>query len=196
MASSLQLSPLLFLLLQGILLPSLIYCNGDENNLLQGINSYRQSLSLPTLWKNDKAGCLADEIANQLEDQPCGSPTGPITTSSSQTQITNYPGLLRKCKINISTTMDGVVLPVCVPKLVPTLVLTNYTSTEYSRYINDSKYTGVGLGSEDDWMVVVLTTNTPSGSFVSAAEDLVPKAARWMGHCLIILLLGVLLLVL
>ncbi|KAL7205192.1 hypothetical protein ACSBR2_018177 [Camellia fascicularis] len=66
--------------------------------------------------------------------------------------------------------MGSYVLPVCVPKLIPTLVLTNYMQSQFSRYVKNSKYTRVGIGSEDDWMVVVFTTNTPTGSFVSAAD--------------------------
>ncbi|KAL5076152.1 hypothetical protein RYX36_015136 [Vicia faba] len=31
-------------------------------------------------------------------------------------------------------------------------------------FLNNSKYTGVGLNSEDDWMVLVLTTTTPTGT--------------------------------
>lgn len=118
--------------------------------------------------KNGKADCLADKIADEIEDQPCT--TGANIVPSTQTQLSNYPKHLDKCKINASTTTDGVILPVCVPKLVPTLVLTNYTHTSYAKYLNNSKYTGVGVGSEDDWMVVVLSTNTPAGSFSRAVS--------------------------
>ncbi|KAL5066967.1 hypothetical protein RYX36_017854 [Vicia faba] len=31
-------------------------------------------------------------------------------------------------------------------------------------FLNNSKYTGVGLNFEDDWMVLVLTTTTPTGT--------------------------------
>ena len=74
------------------------------------------------------------------------------------------------------------ILPVCVPKLVPTLVLTNYTHSSYAKHLNNSKYTGVGVGSEDDWMVVVLSTSTPTGSF-SKAVSLVSQMG--FGHYLI-----------
>ncbi|KAI8027930.1 putative GPI-anchored protein [Camellia lanceoleosa] len=91
-----------------ILPPSTYYY--EEDNLLQGINSYRQSLNMPALSKNDKAGYLADEIANQLEHQPCMTTTSPITTApSSRPQITNFPDLLEKCNIDINTTRDGVI---------------------------------------------------------------------------------------
>lgn len=62
-------------------------------------------------------------------------------------------------------------MPSCVPNLERTLLLTNYTQSQYSRFLNDSKFTGVGFGTEDNWMVVVLTTNTPGGSFTPATGD-------------------------
>ncbi|CAI8612001.1 unnamed protein product [Vicia faba] len=75
-------------------------------------------------------------------------------------------------KLNILViTSDGVILPVCVPKLEPTVVLSNYTHNDiYAKFLNNSKYTGVGLNSEDDWMVLVLTTTTPTGTFSAATS--------------------------
>ncbi|XAR52583.1 hypothetical protein NMG60_11020728 [Bertholletia excelsa] len=167
----------------------------EEDNLLQGINSFRQSLNLPALSKNDKAGCLAGEIADLLEGQPC-STTGPITsaTANSRPQIVNYPNLLDKCDIDVNSTQDGVILPVCVPKLVPTLVLTNYTRSDYAKYLNNSKYTGAGLGSEEDWMVVVLTTSTLTGNFVGAASWV--DGVGLVSQSLVVLLLEVVFVVL
>ena len=76
-----------------------------------------------------------------------------------------------KCDINMNTTTDGVILPICVPKLEPTVVLSNYTHNDiYAKFLNNSKYTGVGLNSEDDWMVLVLTTTTPTGTFSAATS--------------------------
>ncbi|KAA8536879.1 hypothetical protein F0562_029357 [Nyssa sinensis] len=159
----------------------------EEDHILQGINSYRTSLNLPALAKNDKAGCLADEIADKLEDEPCPRPVGASALAGTEAQAADYPDILKKCKIDINSTRDGVILPVCVPKRVSTLVLTNYTQSPYARYVNNSKYTGAGIGTEDDWTVLVLATNTPGGSFVSAA------GLVWMvgmGHFLLSLLLG------
>lgn len=118
---------------------------------------------------HDKAGCLADEIADEIQDRPC-PPAGNATFSPGiYPPLNNYPDLVKKCNIDINSTQDGVILPVCIPKRVATLVLTNYTQSPYSGYLNNSKYTGVGIGLEDDWTVLVLTTNTPGGSFSSAA---------------------------
>ncbi|KAL9248094.1 hypothetical protein vseg_021454 [Gypsophila vaccaria] len=158
-----------------ILLPLPVLSDDDEeNNLLQGLNSYRTSLQLPALTKNKQAGCLADELAEELEDHPCVATTAAnaIPAGATGSNFINYPKLLKKCNIDPNTTTNGVILPVCVHKLVPTLVLTNYTRTGYARYINDSRFTGAGLGSEDDWMVVVLSTSTVGGSFASSGVGL------------------------
>ncbi|GMG99711.1 hypothetical protein Nepgr_001551 [Nepenthes gracilis] len=163
----------------------MIVCADDvEDHLLQGLNSHRTSANLPALVKHKNAGCLADEFADELEDRPCtpASAASVVPGSGSQ-QFSDYPELLRKCGINASTTAQGVILPVCVPDLVPTLLLTNYTHTSYARYINNSKFTGAGIGSEDDWVVVVLATSTPGGSFASAAAA-VPVAYKAVNYFL------------
>lgn len=161
----------------------------NEDNLIQGLNSYRQSLSLSALARNERADCLADEIADQLEDEHCT----PITSSSNivpttPSQLSDYPKLLKKCKIDMNSTADGVIMPVCVPKLIPTLVLTNYTRSQYAKHLNSSKFTGAGIGSEDDWMVLILTTNTPSGDFASSAISWLSNIA--FVHLFVPLLLG------
>ncbi|KAJ6928778.1 hypothetical protein NC652_012807 [Populus alba x Populus x berolinensis] len=129
-------------------------------------------------------GCLADKIAGKLEDEPCTS-----ARAASPVQIDDYPDLLSKCGIDVNHTNEGVALPVCVPHLVPTLLLTNYTRTPYARFINASRFSGAGLGHEDDWMVVVLTTSTPRGDF-AGATSLVSRVG--LGHCLVTLLIGAL----
>lgn len=163
----------------------------DENDIIQGINSYRQSLNLPALIKHGKADCLADEIADDIEDQPCTSPTnGANIVPTMQTRLPNLPSHLRKCKIDVNSTTDGIIMPVCVPKAVSTLVLTNYTrSPRYAKYLNDSRFTGVGVGSEDDWTVVVLATSTPTGGFANAASLLLSRVG-YVPHFLVPLLLG------
>ncbi|KAE8679294.1 hypothetical protein F3Y22_tig00111402pilonHSYRG01156 [Hibiscus syriacus] len=90
-------------------------------------------------------------------------------TRKQRNQTIDYPKAISKCNIDANTTSDVVVVPVCVPHLVPTLVLTNFTRTQYSRFINDSSFTGIGLSSEDDWMVVVLASNSPTGSLANGA---------------------------
>ncbi|KAI9187154.1 hypothetical protein LWI28_025003 [Acer negundo] len=88
-------------------------CSDDEDNLLQGLNSYRTSLSLPTLAKNGNAECLADKIAEELDNQPC---TAASTIKASQ--LANYNHLIDKCKIDINSTTESAIMPVCVHKLV------------------------------------------------------------------------------
>ncbi|KAJ6305856.1 hypothetical protein OIU78_021224 [Salix suchowensis] len=179
-----KVSLFVFVLLQAIILLSTpVHCD-EEEDLLQGLNSYRHSLNLPALVKHTNAGCLADKIAGKLEDEPCTS-----ARAASPVQIDSYPDLLSKCGIDVNHTNEGVALPVCVPHLVPTLLLTNYTRTPYARFINASRFSGAGLGHEDDWMVVVLTTSTPRGDF-AGATSLVSRVG--LGHCLVTLFLGAL----
>ncbi|MCI76519.1 glycoprotein membrane precursor GPI-anchored protein, partial [Trifolium medium] len=44
-------------------------------------------------------------------------------------------------------------MPACVPGLAPNLVLANFTKSLYSENLNDTQYTGIGIGSEDNWIV-------------------------------------------
>ncbi|XP_027361982.1 uncharacterized GPI-anchored protein At5g19250-like isoform X2 [Abrus precatorius] len=182
-----------FSLLISLLLSSILLSNtaGEEDDLYQGINKYRQSLNLTSLTMNDNANCLAEEIADQFKNQPCTNDTGANTVPGTEPQFSNYPDLLNKCHLNISNTRDGSVMPACVPGLVPSLVLANFTQSLYSDSLNDSKYTGIGIGSDDNWIVVVLTTNTPEGSFVPETyngANLISKI-RFI-YCLMLLLVG------
>ncbi|CAJ1960882.1 unnamed protein product [Sphenostylis stenocarpa] len=164
---SLFLLPLLFAF---ITFSNPVLCNDKEDSVFKGINSYRQTQNLPPLNQVSKANCLSDEVAEEIEKTPCENVNRfyPSTVSGGGNNL-NIPNLQKhidKCGININTTSDGVILPVCVSKLEPTIVLSNYThSDRYAQFLNNSKYTGAGLGSEDDWMVLVLTTNTAAGSF-------------------------------
>ncbi|XP_015087260.1 uncharacterized GPI-anchored protein At3g06035-like [Solanum pennellii] len=189
--ASLRVSPPTFLfLLAPLLILATVNCDDEEGHVLSGINSYRQSHSLPALTKQDKADCLADEIADELENQPC--PSGGITPAPAS-QFAQYPKLLDKCNININTTAEGVILPVCVHDRVATLVLTNYTQSRHAGYLNNSKYTGAGIGTEKDWTVVVLTTNTVGGSFTSGVTSLINISVFGMStthYYLMFLLLG------
>ncbi|WZZ41972.1 hypothetical protein YC2023_038231 [Brassica napus] len=147
----------------------------EEDVLFIGINSYRASQNLTTLNNNENAECLADEIADQLKNKPCTNDTGSATVPGTEPQFADYPNILAKCHLSVSDTRDGLIMPACVPFLEssPSLVLTNFTKSQYSLSLNDSKFTGMGIGKEDDWIVVVLTTNTPQGSFSTATKCLV-----------------------
>lgn len=126
---------------------------------------------MTTLTKNDNADCLAEEIAEQFKNQPCTNSTGAYTVPGTEPQLSNYPTLLTKCHLNVSNTRDGAVMPACVPNLVPSLVLANFTQSQYSENLNDTKYTGIGVGSDGNWIVVVLTTSTPEGSYADATNN-------------------------
>ncbi|KAJ9131467.1 hypothetical protein P3X46_035123 [Hevea brasiliensis] len=166
---------LLFVLLHAIFLLS---------SHVLSYGTYRTSLRLPALTKNENAGCLVDKVANKLENQPCNG-----SFEATSIQIDNYFELLSKCDIDINNTRDRVVLPVCVRK-VPKLVITNYTRTQYAKYLNDLRFTGAGLGSEDDWMVVVLSTDTTGGNIVAGAISNMSKVG--FGLCLVSVLVGTL----
>ncbi|WZY83378.1 hypothetical protein YC2023_029762 [Brassica napus] len=147
-------------------------CSNEEDVLFKGINSYKASQNLTTLNNNENAECLADEIADQLKNNPCTNDTGSATVPGTEPQFSDYPNILAKCHLSVSDTRDGLIMPACVPFLEssPSLVLTNFTKSQYSLSLNDSKFTGMGIGKEDDWIVVVLTTNTPQGSFSTATK--------------------------
>ncbi|XP_024960354.1 uncharacterized GPI-anchored protein At5g19250-like [Cynara cardunculus var. scolymus] len=172
----------------------LVKCDDEEDGLLSGINSYRATVNLTTLTQNDRAKCLADKIADQLKDRPCTNTTGSNTVPGTEPEFANYPDLLDKCHLNVSTTRDGGVLPACVPNLDPGLVISNYTRSQYSSYLNDTKYTGIGIGSEDDWIVVVLTTSTPEGGYSPGSNDVNFVSKIGPVHYSMVLLVVVLLL--
>ncbi|KAH9605603.1 hypothetical protein KSS87_018738 [Heliosperma pusillum] len=159
----------LFLLLQAtFLINHQVKSHDEEDNLLQGINKYRASLNLTILTKNENAACFAGQIADQFKGQACSNTTGSNTVPGNEPQFPNYPDLLAHCHLNMSNTQDSEVMPACVPNLDPTLVLTNFTQSQYAASLNDTKYTGIGIESEGDWIVVVLSSNTSSGSFEKA----------------------------
>ncbi|KAJ7977987.1 Glycoprotein membrane GPI-anchored protein [Quillaja saponaria] len=174
-----------------LLLSNPVQCSGKEDKLLEEINSYRQSLNLPPLNEIDKANCVADEIADELEDLSCENVKDyyPVP-GSNKPKFPNFRKILKHCGVGINTTIDGVIMPACVPNLDPTAVLANYTHSHlYTKYLNDSKYSGAGVGSEDDWIIVILSTNTSTGSF-SGAASLVSDIGR--SHCMVTFLLGLL----
>ncbi|MBA0710509.1 hypothetical protein Golax_009791, partial [Gossypium laxum] len=158
----------------------------EEDDLLKGINSYRASLNLTSLTTNENAECLADELAEEFKNQPCTNSTGANTVPGTEPQFANYPNLLAKCHLNVSVTRDGAVMPACVPNLAPSLVLTNFTQSQYSGSLNETKYTGIGIGSEGDWIVVVLTTSTTEGNYATATTTATTSAANSVSEIAII----------
>lgn len=79
-----------------------------------------------------------------------------------------------------------------MPKLNPTLVLSNYTKySGYAKYLKDSNYTGAAVGSKDDWIVVILSADTSDGTF-SGAVSLVPNMISMAKFYMVALLFGLL----
>lgn len=157
-----------------VCLTLLSFLPGSDDQLLKGINSYRGSLKVPALTENKNADCLAEQLAKQFKDQQCTNTTGSNTVPGTEQQFPDYPKYLDRCHLNASVTEDGQVMPACVPGLVANVVLTNYTKSQYNLYLNDSKYSGVGIANEGDWVVVVLSTNTDSGDYSPA-----PPGSNW-----------------
>lgn len=138
----------------------------EEECLLRGINSFRKTLKLQTLTDNDKAECLAEEIAEQFKNQPCTNTTGANTVPGTEASISRLRIPPEQMQIEChyfkrccNTTC------LCPPNLDQDMVLSNYTNSKYSGSLNDTRYAGIGIGSDDNWIVVILTTNTPTGNF-------------------------------
>ncbi|KAL4637065.1 hypothetical protein ACB092_03G053800 [Castanea dentata] len=166
----LSLLLLFMLVLHGVRCKPMYHNNDEEDDLFEGLNGYRSSSNLPNFTENSNAACLAENIADKLDAMSCENAFDYSSAPGNKPNFTDFDKLLDKCDINGNNTLDGVILPVCVPKLDPTAVLSNYTNSQYAKYLNDSSYTGAGIGSEENWMVVVLSTNTSTGSFSGAAS--------------------------
>ncbi|PKA62275.1 putative GPI-anchored protein [Apostasia shenzhenica] len=186
-------SPLCILLLGALV--HLARSDDSTDQLLKGINSYRASLNLSTLTENDNADCLAEQIAKKFKGQPCTNTTGANTVPGTEQQFPDYPDLLSHCHLNATVTQDAAIMPACVPELNTDLVLSNYTKSQYSGSLNDSKFVGAGLAEEGDWVVVVLSTNTPAGS-LSPATGVGSLHCVAFSYHLTVLLLTLLLLLL
>ncbi|CAH8313616.1 unnamed protein product [Eruca vesicaria subsp. sativa] len=148
-----------------------VLSNQEEESLLQGINDYRTSLKLTTLTENENAACLAEEIAELIKHQPCTNTSGPASVPGSQTGFPGFLELLNNCEISVTSTRDGEIMPACAPDLDASLLLSSFTKTRYNKNLNDSKFTGIGVASDNDWIVVILTTSTPEGGYTPAPEE-------------------------
>ncbi|XP_078447262.1 putative GPI-anchored protein At5g19250 [Wolffia australiana] len=148
-----------------------------DDELLRGINSYRAALNLTALVKNKNADCLADELAENFEPQPCSNTTGSTAIPGQDSPIADYPTLLAKCRLDISVVKEAAVLPACIPGLVPAAVLANFTKSQYNEQLNSSQYVGAGVASEGNWVVLVLSTLSPEGSLATVQSARASKGA-------------------
>ncbi|XP_010938856.1 uncharacterized GPI-anchored protein At5g19250 isoform X2 [Elaeis guineensis] len=181
----LRLSVFSFFLLAFLL--HFVRSDDTSSELLKGINSYRTSLNLSALTENQNADCLAEQLAKQFKGQDCSNTTGSNTVPGTEQQFPNYPDFLNHCHLNATVTQDAAIMPACVPGLAADLVLTNFTKSQYSQNLNDSHFVGAGIADEGDWVVVVLSTNTPGGSFAPATA--VASAVKVAIHHQLVLLL-------
>ena len=145
------------------------------------------SLNSPNFTENNNAACLANNIASQLKNETCENAFHYSSTPGTKPNVTEYDKLMDGCDIKENHTVQGVVLPACVPRLDPFLAIFNYTTPQYAKYLKDSNYTETGIGSEDNWIVVVLSTNTLAGNFSDAASLI---ANVGMGNSLVALFIG------
>ncbi|KAJ6775364.1 hypothetical protein OIU79_018521 [Salix purpurea] len=168
--ASLRFNIYLYVLLHAIFLLSSAGLSCDEKqDLLKSINAYRTLfLDLPAFTKNKKANCLANEIADKL-DQSCNE-----TTPADQVKLDSYPDQLMDC-LGTDHATDAVVMPICAAdKADEVALLHNYTRrNQYKKSIKDASYTGAGVGSNDNWMVVVLNKNTSTWSSSAGTNGLV-----------------------
>lgn len=137
---------------------------------------------------------MAKKIAKDLEDYKCNATNGVNTPVSTQQSFATDK-ILSECKILAESTKEGVILSVCVPDLVPSLVFTNFTYTyKYTKFLKSANYTGAGLGCAEDWMVLVLTTNTTGGNFTptSGASSLGLRKISGLSYNVVGLVVGLL----
>lgn len=109
-------------------------------------------------------------------------------------QLDDYPTQLKHCYGSSSHTTDVAILPICIPgNDEQTLInFQNYSRSQYEKYVNESGYSGAGVGGNENWMVVVFVENTTSWTSAGGAKhSLVSEVG--CGHCLVSLLLGILL---
>jgi hypothetical protein len=139
-------------------------------DMLHGINTYRKTLNLPILEESYKASCLAMKIAYDLEDKHCEDFHDFYPLPGINSKIPNFQRSVKKCDININTTRDGIIMPVCVSKMREADLISSYTkNSRFTPYLNNSKYTIAGVGHDLDKMVLIIGTNTASGDFSSAS---------------------------
>ncbi|KAL1543223.1 hypothetical protein AAHA92_20228 [Salvia divinorum] len=153
MASTIQCLLFLSLLSYSFLL---IKCD-EEDDLLKGIQQYRSTLNLTALAATAEAECIADGVADTFQNRPCANAT--YLNATALSTFPSYTAVMARCRLNATNaTGNGQILSTCVPNQ-QTLAISNFTS-RYATYLNSTGFTTIGVGSEDDWLVVLLTNMT------------------------------------
>ncbi|KAH7543086.1 uncharacterized GPI-anchored protein At5g19250 [Ziziphus jujuba] len=157
------------------------HCNEIEDVILKEINTFRKNTNHTEFSHNPNADCFADKVAESLKDEPCSRASDFFYQLGMVPRLPNYQQLFGKCNIKANTTKDAMMLPTCVPKLNKTLLIEDYTQSPYNKSLTNPSFTSIGVGSKDQWMVVLVTTNNSSGSFSSGSAP----SLLGLLHCLI-----------
>lgn len=141
----------------------------DASQLLAAINQYRTSvINITGLSPNAGATCLAKQVLTHYENTACTNSTGLDTVPGQEQDYPNFPNWLSSCNIPIDNAKDGQILPDCVPAASTSVVDTafsNYTHSSGASYINETSYVSAGAAFANDWFVLVLATNSSTGSY-------------------------------
>eukprot|EP00249_Psilotum_nudum_P034397 c53401_g1_i1 orf=273-875(+) len=160
---------LLIHLLHGHFFPSSAD-DGANSQLLNDINQYRtQVVGISALSSNTGASCMAEKVLTKFKGTACTNSTGVDTVLGQEQQFPEYPDWVSTCKLAVESTHDGQILPECVPgndlSQSAKVASYNYTHSQDSEYINDTKYTSAGVASVDNWFVLILATNASTGDY-------------------------------
>ncbi|XP_030958343.1 uncharacterized GPI-anchored protein At5g19250-like [Quercus lobata] len=121
-------------------------CEGEAQRYLwDNLNGYRRSLHLNNFTDNSNAACLANKIADQLKNDTCKNAFNFSPTPGTKPNVPKFDKFLHKCDIKDKRAVDGIILPICVPRLDPIVVFSNYTKSQYAKYLKNSNYMGLGL---------------------------------------------------
>jgi len=159
-----------------IVIQAALAADGNEQ-FLDDINQYRESLSLSAFTTNSGASCVAQQVAEQYKGTACTNSSGTATVSGLEPQLDE--SLLSKCKLQLANVKDGFIGPTCVPAgtsaaNAPKLAANNITMSPAYTQLNDTQFVSAGVGSVDNaWFVLVLATNDSGGNFVN--QDLDPS---------------------
>ncbi|KAK7842422.1 putative gpi-anchored protein [Quercus suber] len=110
-----------------LVLTNAIFTSTAQTYPWDDLNGYRRSLHLDNFTDNSNAACLANKIADQLKNETCKNAFNFSSTPGTKPNVPKFDKFLHKCDIKDKHAVDGIILPVCVPRLDPIVVFSNYT---------------------------------------------------------------------